>query len=68
MKSVFLATFKGHYLPGNAIVVADTKRKAYNKLKKELQKQGLGNDLKVEDLTIVDLNFDSCDIIFNGDY
>lgn len=65
---VFTATFNGHYLPGNAIVVSQTKRKAFNKLKKELEAQVIGKDLKLDDLTEIDISKGQCIILNDGNY
>lgn len=33
----YLAEFKGHYLGGQMIVISTTKRRAFNKAKKEIE-------------------------------
>lgn len=72
MNNVYLVSFNGHYLSGQMVVVTDTKRKAFNKAKKEIESMGLLD--KNEDFSIstnvkmVDTNIEHVNVLDNGDY
>lgn len=68
---VFLATFQGVWLGGDMIIVDKTKRKAFNKAKKELDKWGLqekNKDFSIDSLQEIETNQESIILISNGDY
>jgi hypothetical protein len=68
---VFLVEFNGHYLGGEMIVVTSTKRKAFNRAKKKIEKLGLADKNKnfsMADVRDFDLNVESVEVIDNGDY
>ncbi|MFS0657400.1 hypothetical protein AB1L07_02080 [Niallia alba] len=69
--NVYLLEFNGHYLGGEMIVIDETKRKALNKAKKELEDRGLLN--KNKDLTLQDMQEIQTDkrlllVLNDGDY
>lgn len=69
--NVYLLEFNGHYLGGEMIVIDETKRKALNKAKKELEDRGLLN--KNKDLTLHDMQEIQTDkrlllVLNDGDY
>ncbi len=68
---VFFAKFNGHYLGGEMIIVAPTKRKAFNRAKKKIEEIGLGDkneDFSMADVRDFDLNIESVEVINDGDY
>lgn len=70
--NVYLLSFGGHYIGGNMLIVAETKRKAFNKAKKELKEIGLlednEKDLTVDDLMKIDTNNVHAIVINDGNY
>jgi hypothetical protein len=69
--NVFLVRFMGHYLGGELLIIEETKRKAYNKAKKEIAEMGLQESvehLSMEDVEIIDTNIKQVIVIDNGDY
>jgi hypothetical protein len=68
---IFLARFSGHYLSGEMLIVEETKRKAFNKAKKEIESMGLkdkNEDFSIYDVHIIDMNIKQVVVIDNGDY
>lgn len=68
---VFLVRFNGHYLDGEMIVVDETKRKAFNKAKKELAHLGLEKKneyFSIHNLELIDIHNKDVILIDNGDY
>jgi hypothetical protein len=69
--TVFLVRFSGHYLGGEMLIVEETKRKAFNKAKKEIASMGLENknkDFSMKDVEIIDCKIKQVIVIDNGDY
>lgn len=63
--------FAGHYIGGQMIVTAETKRKAFNLAKKELEIEGLlykNKDLTMDDLKEFTLDKPETWVLDNGDY
>lgn len=67
MLKVFLATFNGVWLGGDALIIAETKLKARNKLKKVMEKSDL-KDFDSIDIEEVDINTEQCILIDDGDH
>lgn len=65
---VFSASFKGVWLQGDAIVVAETRQEALLLLKHELAKQNLGQNVSIDDLYSIDATKPNVLILNNGDY
>lgn len=67
---VFTATHAGHYLQGNSVVVAKTKKQASNMLKEAIIKDGIDFEKSIHDIELyeVDIFKYSVEIMFNGDY
>lgn len=68
---VFLARFNGHYLEGQVIVLDETKRRAFNRVKKEIAAMGLASkneDFSIHNLELVYLHNKDVILIDNGDY
>jgi nitric oxide synthase oxygenase domain/subunit len=68
---VFLARFSGHYLGAEILIIEETKRKAFNKAKKEIDSMGLSDkniDFTIKDIESIDLNIKQVVLIDNGDY
>lgn len=67
---VFLATFSGKWIGGDAVVVAPTKRQAFNLLKKRLDSLDLPkhDPLTMEDLTEVSLSTKHIASLNDGEY
>ncbi|MCY8228767.1 hypothetical protein MOC30_14350 [Bacillus spizizenii] len=65
----YLAEFKGHYLGGQLIVISTTKRRAFNKAKKEIESMLLNTDgFTMDDVIEIDTSKESTIVISNGDY
>lgn len=60
--------FKGHYLPGYAVVSADNVDLAIILLQKELGYHGLTVEIKREDLIPMVTKTRKVRVLFNGDY
>lgn len=68
---VYLATFSGYYLGGEMIIIAPTKRKAFNRAKSKIQALGLADkneDFSMGDVRSFDLNVETVEVIDDGDY
>lgn len=68
---VFLVEFSGHYLPGSMIIVEETKRKAFNKAKKEIERMGLiekNSEFSPSNLYEIENNESDLIMISDGDY
>jgi hypothetical protein len=68
---VYSFTFKGHWLNGEMIIVDETKRKALNKAKKELDDRGLldkNKSLTLHDLVEVQTDRQTVYVLNDGDY
>jgi hypothetical protein len=69
--NVYLIRFSGHYLGGEMIVIDETKRKAFNRAKKEISHIGLSHkniEFSMEDVELIDLNIKTVIMIDDGDY
>lgn len=64
----FLVTHKGGYIGGDALVLAETERKAVNAINKALKEAGIDDTKTISDLREVDLTKPSVEIISTGDY
>lgn len=68
---VYLLEFGGRWLGGQMIIIDETKRKAFNKAKKELKEMGLldkNSDLTLHDIQEINTDEKSLIIIDDGDY
>jgi hypothetical protein len=68
---VFMASFLGHYIGGEMIIVTSTKRKAFNRAKKKIEEMGLAHrntTFSMKDIRDFDLNVESLEVIDDGDY
>jgi len=68
---VYLIQFSGHYLDGEMIVIDETKRKALNQAKKELEDRGLmdkNKNLTLHDVQQIETNKRLLLVIDDGDY
>lgn len=64
----YVGTFVGHYpVGGEAVIVAETPRKALNALNRELAKMGL-KLTSGDNIYKIDMNSPSVDIMNDGDY
>lgn len=71
MLKSYIVSFNGHYLPGSMIIVAETKRKAFNRAVKELDFMGLSKKniaFNASDLEEIDTTNEQSLIIWDGDY
>lgn len=65
----YLVEFKGCYLTGQLIIISTTKRRAFNKAKKEIESMSLSIDgFTMDDVTEIDTSKESTIVISNGDY
>lgn len=68
---VYLLEFGGKWLGGQMIIIDETKRKAFNKAKKELKEMELldkNSDLTLHDIQEINTDEKSLIIIDDGDY
>ena len=71
MMKIFIAEFTGHYVGGEMLIVDETKRKAFNKAKREIGTMGLeskNKEFSIDDLKEIDYSKKQCVVIDNGDY
>ncbi len=69
--NVYLIEFNGHYLGGEMVVIDETKRKALNKAKKELEDRKLLNKnkhLTLQDVQEIQTNKKLVLVLNDGDY
>lgn len=69
--NVYIARFNGMFLDGEIILVEETKRKAYNKVKKEIKELELedkNKDFSMEDVEEIDITKKGFIKVDNGDY
>lgn len=67
---VFTAGFHGHWIGGDAVVVAESKEDAYNILKAKLDSMHIRrpHNLKMENVVEVDLYTPGVTILSDGEY
>lgn len=69
--NVYTVVFSGHYLAGSMVVVAETKRKAFNIAKRRIDEMGLfdkNKDFSMEDVVEVDVSRAGIHSESDGDY
>lgn len=69
--SIYLVEFNGHYLGGQIIVIDETKRKALNQVKKELEERKLldkNRSLTLHDVQEIQTDKRSILVIDDGNY
>ena len=69
--NVYTVAFSGHYLAGSMVVVAKTKRKAFNIAKRRIDEMGLfdkNEDFSMEDVIEVDVSREGIHSESDGDY
>lgn len=71
MNKAFYLAIRGEYIGGDMLLIADTRRKAFNDAVKKLKEEGLyekNKELTMDNLEEIDLTKRQAIMIFDGDY
>lgn len=71
LNKTFTVRFTGELMEGHMIIIASTRRKAFNLAKKKIKEIGLekeNSDFKISNVQIVDTNISEAVVLTNGDY